>query len=875
MNPARWREVEAVLDATLDSDPSSWPGILEQRCAGDADLRREVEALLGRYDHALRFLEAPPVAAAAAMVAETQAAVRTEGRRIGPYRIVRQLGQGGTARVYLAERDDGQFSQCVALKLLRPGHDSEIDQGRFRAERQILASLSHPNVARLLDGGMSDDGLPYLVLELVAGEPIDRYCETRALPVRKRLEMFMTVCEATQYAHRNLVVHRDLKPSNILVTSDGEVKLLDFGLAKLLERRPDDSASPLTSQHWMTPEYAAPEQVRSEATTTQTDVYQLGVVLYELLTGALPFGRREHSSYDLAQAILEREPPHPSSVGAQGRSLRGDLDAIVLTALRKEPERRYASAESLREDIQRHLTGMPVLARHGSAMYRAGRIVRRHRWVVAAAAMLLVLLTGYAVTLTVHARRMRASLARVEQEKTKAEGSTQFLVGLFSENVPGFGPRDTLTAQQLLARGEYQADALRDQPLAHAQLLTVLGTIHYNMSVFDRAQTMLERALTLRRAALGEDHIDVAESMYQLAALARSRGDNDRARDLLSRALVIQRRVLGEDHRAVVETRDRLSLLGETPDERIAARRGALATSRRIHGPEHPVVAEDMMRLGNALRAMGLLEDAEVLFRESLAMRRRVAGADQRSIARHMQQLAIVLRHKGELAEAEQLHRSQLATIESVVGPDHPEVTGALRTLGDVLILRGEYDEAERLARRDVAIHERAFGEQHVRRAESFAVLSSVLQTRGKFQEAETLRRRELAILRSAYGAEHPSVPGSLSNLAQLLMDQRKYAEAERLLLEARSIRERQSGTESPRAATLLPPLARLARERGDFNTADSLLLRALRIFRAAGYDDRQEDLRKAYREQQLLYAVWGRPDGAVQQRRLPIVRPE
>jgi tetratricopeptide (TPR) repeat protein/tRNA A-37 threonylcarbamoyl transferase component Bud32 len=878
MNPTRWPEVEAVLDATLDSDPSNWPVILDQRCAGDADLRREVEALLGRYASAQRFLDSPPVATATALVAEAQAASRTEGKRIGAYRIVRQIGHGGTARVYLAERDDGQFTQRVALKLLRPGHDSEIDQGRFRAERQILASLSHPNIARLLDGGMSDDGLPYLVMELIDGEPIDRYCDAHALPLRKRLEMFMTVCEATQYAHRNLVVHRDLKPSNVLVTAEGQVKLLDFGLAKLLERRPEDLASvPLTSQHWMTPEYAAPEQVRGEPATTLTDVYQLGVVLYELLTGTLPFGRREHSSYDLAHAILEREAPQPSSVSAHGggSALRGDLDAIVLNALRKEPEQRYASVEALREDIQRHLTGMPVRARHGNALYRALKIVRRHRWSVAAAVTLLLLLTGYAVTLTMHARRMRATLARVEQEKVKAEGSTRFLLGLFSENVPGFGPRDTLTAQQLLARGERQADALRDQPLAHAQLLTVLGTIHYNMSVFDRAQTLLERALTLRRSALGEEHVDVAESMYRLGVLARSRGDNDRARELLSRALVIQLRVLGEVHPAVAETRYRLSLLGDAVDERIAAHRRALATSQRVHGPEHPVVAEDMMRLGTVLRDKGLLDDAEVLLRECLAMRRRVAGADHRSIARHLQQLAIVLKHKGELAEAEQLHRSQLATMESVVGPAHPELAGSLRGLAEVLILRREYDEAERLARRDVAIYERAFGEQHVRRAESLAFLSSVLQSGGKLQEAETLRRRELAIRRSTYGVDHPYVAGSMHNLATLLLDQREYAEAEQLLREAKSIRERHLGTESAAAATVLPGLARLARERGDFNAADSLLMRALRIFSAAGYDDRQQDVRQAYREQELLYEAWGKPDGAVQQRRLPIVRQE
>src|SRR5688572_21378795 len=328
MNPTRWREVEAVLDATLDSDPSAWPAILEQRCAGDAGLRREVESLLGRYDRALRFLESPPVAAAAALAAEAHAVPRAERTRVGPYRIVRQLGQGGTARVYLAERDDGHFTQRVALKVLRPGHDSEIDQGRFRAERQILASLGHPAIARLLDGGVTGDGLPYLVMELIDGEPIDAYARTRALTLRARLELFLTVCDATQYAHRNLVVHRDLKPSNIMVTSDGQVKLLDFGLAKLLDAHADRAGAPLTSRHWMTPEYAAPEQVRGGAATTLTDVYQLGVVLYELLTDRLPFGTRDGGPFDLARAILEEEPPRPSSLGVRAFTRPGDLDAI-------------------------------------------------------------------------------------------------------------------------------------------------------------------------------------------------------------------------------------------------------------------------------------------------------------------------------------------------------------------------------------------------------------------------------------------------------------------------------------------------------------------------------------------------------------------
>src|SRR5687768_17266222 len=514
----RWAEVQAVLDAALDSDPSGWAALLDQRCT-DPELRRDVESLLRHHSRARRFLSSPPAGTAAAVLDEARASAGLEGTRIGAYRIVRQVGQGGTARVYLAERADGQFSQRVALKLLRPGHDSEIDRGRFRAERQILASLSHPNIARLLDGGITDDGLPFLVMELIEGEPIDRYCETRAPSLLDRLRMFLTVCEATRYAHRNLVVHRDLKPSNILVTGDGEVKLLDFGLAKLLERE-QPTASTVTSRYWMTPAYAAPEQVRGDAATTLTDVYQLGVVLYELLTGALPFPERG-TSYELAQAILEREPPSPSSVSDRGRMLRGDLDAIVLTALRKEPERRYASVDALREDVERYLAGLPVQARQGNATYRAGRYARRHRFAVAAAAAFVLVLVAYAITLSVHAQRVRATLARVEEEKAKAEVSAKFLTGLFSPAGAGFGPRDTLSARQLIARGERDVDELGGEPLAQAQLLTVLGSILRTMREHQRADSLLTRALELRRSALGAHHVDVAETAFQLAMVAR------------------------------------------------------------------------------------------------------------------------------------------------------------------------------------------------------------------------------------------------------------------------------------------------------------------------------------------------------------------
>ena len=868
MKMERWAEVEAILDAALDSDPSGWPALLDQRCT-DPELRRDVESLLRHHSRARRFLSSPPVGTAAAVLDEARASASLEGMRIGAYRIVRQVGQGGTARVYLAERDDGQFRQRVALKLLRPGHDSEIDRGRFRAERQILASLSHPNIARLLDGGITDDGLPYLAMELIEGEPIDRYCETRALRVRDRLRMFLTVCEATRYAHRNLVVHRDLKPSNILVTADGQVKLLDFGLAKLLERE-QPPASDVTSRHWMTPAYAAPEQVRGDAATTLTDVYQLGVVLYELLTGALPFPKRD-SSYELAQTILDGEPPSPSSVKPGEKALRGDLDAIVLMALRKEPDKRYASVDALREDLERYLAGLPVHARQGNAAYRARRYARRHRFAVAAAAAFVFVLVGYAVTLSVHAQRVRATLARVEEEKAKAEVSARFLTGLFSPAGAGFGPRDTLSARQLIARGERNVEELGAEPLAQAQLLTVLGSILRTMREHQHADSLLTRALELRRSALGEHHADVAETAFQLAMVARQRGENDRARGLLTRALEVRRALLGALHPGTVETGLQLALLSNNVDTVMASQRQVLALARRTHGDEHGSVADAMLQLGITLRNKGALEESENVLRTSLAMRRRIEPPDHRMIGAHLGQLAITLKHRGRLDESEQLHRALLLENEARHGADHPLTAGALRMLTEVLLLRGKTEEAERYARRDLAMRLRSFGANHVEYGMSAGFLSDVLRQQGAFDEAEDLERQHLATYQSTFGPDHVNISGSLAGLGLLLLERGRIAEAEPLLLRAFAIRVRHSGADSPFAVYLTPGLARLAREKGNLAAADSLLAHAFTVLRSAGMLDSQDNMQHLHRESVRLYDAWGKPELADRHRALLI----
>jgi serine/threonine protein kinase len=421
MSPERYQQIKRLFARVADLPAAQRPAALDRLCAGDPALRAELERVL-ESDHAAgRFMEQPALAPMGRLV--PQAAKESfVGRRVGPYEILSEIGRGGMGTVYLASRADDQFRKLVAIKVVNPGPEAEAMAARFRRERQILANLEHPNIAQLLDGGTAPDGSPYLVLEYVGGMPIDEYCESRRLPITARLKLFRTVCAAVHYAHQNLIVHRDLKPTNILVKADGAVKLLDFGIAKLLN--PDPARTPLertaTAMRIMTPEYASPEQARGDAITTATDVYTLGVVLYEILSGHRPYR-------SLADILGDRAPDRPSAAAsrtAEGktrpaslrRKLAGDLDAIALKALEKNPAQRYGSAERLADDIQRHLRGLPVAARRDTTAYRLSKFLRRHKVAVVALVLLFAIL---AATAALAARQVAA--ARTEQSRIQRE----------------------------------------------------------------------------------------------------------------------------------------------------------------------------------------------------------------------------------------------------------------------------------------------------------------------------------------------------------------------------------------------------------------------------------------------------------------------
>ena len=414
MNAERFQRCEELFHAAAELPPPERDAFLRERCADDPDLREEVERLLGAHARAADFISSPAIAAIDWVAAHES----LEGRLVGPYRVVREIGRGGMGAVYLAERADGQYQQRVALKVIKRGMDTQQVLARFRAERQILASLDHPNIARLLDGGSTELGVPFFAMEYIEGEPIDVWAERRDLPVDERLRLFLQVCGAVAYAHQRLVVHRDIKPLNILVTPDGAPKLLDFGIAKVLHEGADEQTSTVTGMRLLTPEYASPEQVEGQHATTVSDVYALGVVLYELLTGRSPYGTRSRSPLEVVEAVRTTDPERPSAVGGTEklrRRLRGDLDTILLTALRKEPARRYQSVEQFAGDVRRHLEGLPVRARPDTFGYRAGKFVRRNKVPVAAAVLVALALMGGTAATAYQAREARAAQERAER----------------------------------------------------------------------------------------------------------------------------------------------------------------------------------------------------------------------------------------------------------------------------------------------------------------------------------------------------------------------------------------------------------------------------------------------------------------------------
>lgn len=709
MNAEKWGRIQDLFYQADDLPASERARFLDQACQDDAELRREVESLLATaHSDPGRVEESVSAAAGQILAGDPAFSIAA----IGHYAITRTLGEGGMGVVYLARRADDAYEQTVAIKVIRPAFSVRDAMARFRAERQILANLVHPNIARLLDGGVTAAGQPYLVMEYVEGQPIDVFCKARVLGLRATLELFRAVCAGVQCAHQNLVVHRDIKPGNILVDGAGTPKLLDFGVAKLLDA-PVDANAPATRM--MTPEYASPEQILGIPVTTATDVYALGVLLYELISGRRPYLAKTKSAGEWERLVCETDPPRPSSVAA----VDADIENIILKAMHKEPARRYATAAELAEDIRRYLTGFPIAARPDSVGYRAGKFVQRHRFGVLTAALAVVCLIGFGIAMGVLARR-------AETERHRSEQVSSFLVNLFSAANPDRMGKKELTTRDMVDLGVKDVDKLDGEPAVQTSLLDTFGLVYESLGAWDQSRALLTRSIAIKRRIFPAGSLEIADAAKNLAELCRRQLDFAEAESLCVESVRIRTEKLGATHGLTLESQNTLALV---------------------------------------YQGTGRLREAEQLFLQVLSHRDTLRTHNHLETA-VLSNIGAVYGELGDFASAERYLQECVAIRRERLGPSHPRLALALARLGNVLSDEGKLNEAATALRESLAIREKLFGLQHRDVGRTLLALAEVARKQGDLRpSAEALARVR-------------QMPMDPADLADLLMQEGLLKEA-------------------------------------------------------------------------------------------------
>jgi eukaryotic-like serine/threonine-protein kinase len=783
-DPMRWERLQELYFRISALPESEQPAALESSCGDDPGLRGQLAGLLGLTAPTGDVGGLPPRVVPTGFLAEPALGLNIAaaapdarqqedlvGQMLGVYRIERLIARGGMGEVYAAVRDDGQMHYRVAVKVVKRGLDTADVLRRFRAERQTLANLNHPNIARLLDGGATPDGRPYLVLEYVEGERIDEYCRKAGLNTIQRLRLFMDVCSAVHYAHQNLVVHRDIKPGNIMVMHDphesdasrGTVKLLDFGIARLLE--PDGSGAALMTltrieDRRLTPEYASPEQFEGLSVTTATDIYSLGVVLYEMLTGTGPYELTTRTTEAMRRIVCRQAPVPPSvAVGRIGRQERGDreatrrlrrtlkrdLDNIVLMALRKEPHRRYATVEQFARDVDRFLRGLPVMARKDTFAYRAGKFVTRNALLTGGTAAAVIALAG--MSALAQWKAMEAARQRDEAfvARDQAEEITDFLRGILAAADPALkGPQTTVG--ELLASAALVLDGeLTDRPLVRSALRAAIGSAYVGLGQYDEARAHLEEAYATRLELLGPDHHDVAESRFEMAVLEYHLQRFTEAEELL---------------------------------------RLALASFVKLRGEQNADVARMLNSLGAVLRASGRLDEAMEVYSQALEVRQRIHGADHLSVAETHNNLAGVFRERQDMASAIKSSELALAIRRRHLGNDHALVGQSIGNLAVMLHQQGDLDRAEVAYREALEVMDRTYPREHPGRAMVLSSLATLLRMRGDLEGEEPLLRETLEIRLATLPPGDRRTAHTGLRLAACLLELHRLDEAQEALLQ-------------------------------------------------------------------------------------------
>lgn len=785
MDAARWERIQGLFNDALALPESDRLAFLEEACAADSLLLEETLGLLAADAGGVPLLDGGLEDAARAVLEVAEPAERS----IGPYRLLRLLGEGGMGVVFLARRED--LGNQVAIKILRDASLSPARRGRFAVEQRTLARLVHPAIAQLYDAAVLPDGTPYFVMEYVEGLPLTTYCERHECSIEERLRLFRALCEAVRFAHGHAIVHRDLKPSNVLVTEAGAVKLLDFGISKHLEVVDAPVDQTRTALRLMTPAYAAPEQLRGEPVGTYTDVYALGVILYELVTGRLPYLSTGRAPGIPDGSLPERAPERPSLVlkraGAGPRGMahsplrgvaRADLDVLCLTAMRQDPARRYGSVEGLIRDLDHLRSGEPLEARPDTAGYRLRKFLRR-RWRPVAAAALVT--ATFAAVMAFYTTRLATARDAALTEASRAQRIQAFTVSLFEGGDEAVGPADTLRVISLVERGVREARALDSEPAVQADFYETLGGIYRKLGRLRQADSLLQISLRQRQSLFGRDDPEVTRSLVALGLLRVDQAKLDEAERFVRQATLISRRHLAPDDPRSLQATSALGLVlqgrGEYAaaiavlDTAVARAGGRAATSAEYAG--------SLRNLADTHFYAGHYDRADSLYRVLLAIERRQFGDHHPRVANELINLGAIQFQQGRYAAAERLYRQALEITRAYYGPEHHEYASNLTMIGRSLLYQNRYDEARELLSPALRIQTRVYGPVSPQVASILNELGNLAVRVGDRRSAEAYFTRTAAIYRSVYGEHHYLVGISLSNLAGVYLEAGENARAE------------------------------------------------------------------------------------------------
>ncbi len=789
MDPEKWNKIEMLCYEAIDLEGKDRQTYLLNSCGDDKELYTEVMSLLEQVN--IGSLPQPFVHIRPSSVFKDEKSLSEQ--MIGPYRLIREIASGGMGQVYLAVRNDEQFKRYVALKVIRKELVDEHILNRFYEERQILASLNHPHIARLFDGGTTDEEIPWFAMEYVDGVPVTDYLAQRKASIETRIRMFLKICAAVQYAHQNLVIHRDLKPENILINEEGDPKLLDFGIAKLISFELKTNRTQF--QHRiMTPEYASPEQVRHDPITTASDVYALGVLLYKLLTGSLPYEFQKRTPVAIENTVCNTIPELPSSKTGSN-IIKGDLDSIIMKSLKKDPSERYSSAEQLAGDLNRYLENRPVLAQKDSIGYQARKFVSRNKWSIAISAVIAMLVVTFAIVTFVQSKAIQARAVEAEQQRERAEQISLFLTNLFELVNPDEAQDNALSAVELLQRGAERVETeFGDQPQQQADLYLAISDVFESLGSFDEALHLAKKANKLLNEFHEDIHPEIARSLNSIGWVYRQKTDFAQADSFLTAALTMRRNLYGSGHPDVARSLNDLAVLKQSMGDYTATDsllKESIEIRKTLSEEPSEAVGVALSNYAALKYGIGDFEAAENLMKEAVEILLITAGDSDMQTANAMSNLAAIMMVQQKNESALDYYQQALEVRLKILGPDHPDIASSYAHLGNLHRGTGNYGEAEELLTKAFELRSDVLGKNHEQTIDTYRLLGLLYDSKGEFETAVAHYNKAIDGYRNLTPSGNPELAEALHNLGALFLNNSKPGNAEPLLRDALYMREK------------------------------------------------------------------------------------